>query len=88
MVSEDAHFLLRSSIARKTMACLVKNKKAMTPKHIAKEIDVARDNVSTRILWLTERGLVKCINPEARKWRFYAITDKGKLILKEVEKLQ
>ncbi len=87
MVSEDAHFLLRSSIARKIMVCLAKNKKAMTPKQIAKEIDVARDNVSTRILWLAKRDLVKCVNPEVRTWRFYAVTNKGKKVLTETEKI-
>jgi Mn-dependent DtxR family transcriptional regulator len=85
MIKEDVHFLIRSSISRKILECLEKHGKPLSPKQIAKEINVARDNVSTRILWLTKRGLVKCINPEARLWRFYIITDKGKKSLKEVK---
>ena len=87
MVKEDTHYLVRSSIARKILGCLEKNDKPMSPKQIAKEIDVARDNVSTRILNLSKRGLVKCINPEARLWRFYAITNNGKKALKDALKL-
>lgn len=86
MIKEDVHFLIRSSISRKILECLENGDKPLSPKQIAKEINVARDNVSTRILWLTKRDLVKCINPEARLWRFYSITDKGKKSLKEVKR--
>jgi predicted transcriptional regulator len=85
MIKDDVHFLIRSSISRKILECLEKHDKPLSPKQIAKETNVARDNISTRILWLTKRGLVKCINPEAKQWRFYAITDKGKKSLKEVK---
>lgn len=44
-------------------------------------------NRLNRILKLAERGLVKCINPEDRLWRFYKITKKGKDALKEINKL-
>jgi DNA-binding MarR family transcriptional regulator len=85
MIKEDVHFLIRSSISRKILECLEKHNKPLSPKQIAKEINVARDNVSTRILWLAKRGLVKCINPEARLWRFYSITSKGRKALKEAK---
>lgn len=83
MVSEEAHLLLRSSISLKILECLAKQEKAMSPKQIAKEIDVARDNISTRIIRLNEMKLVECINPEARLWRFYKITKSGNAALKE-----
>lgn len=86
MIDEDAHYLFRSSISRKVLECLNKYNKPMSPKQISKEIDIARDNVSTRILWLAKRDLVKCINPRARLWRFYIITSKGRKTLKEVNK--
>ncbi len=85
MIKKDVHFLLRSSISKKILECLNKRDKAVSPKQIAKEIDVARDNVSTRILWLAERGLVECINPKDKLWRFYKITKNGKKALKEVD---
>ena len=87
MIDEGTHFLLRSSISRKILECLGKHNKPMSPKQIAKEINVARDNVSTRILPLAEKEFVRCINPDARLWRFYIITSKGKRLLKEVNKL-
>jgi len=87
MIKKDVHFLLRSSISRKILECLNRYDKEISPKQIAKEIDVARDNVSTRILWLAERDLVKCINPEDRLWRFYKITKKGKKVLREIAEL-
>jgi len=39
---------------------------------------------STTIKKLTENGLITCINPEDRSFKFYKITKKGKNILKEV----
>jgi DNA-binding transcriptional ArsR family regulator len=87
MISKDAHFLIRSSISRKILEALENSKKPLSPKQIAQKVDVARDNVSTRMIWLTKRGLVECINPEVRQWRFYKITDKGKKTLNNVRKI-
>lgn len=87
MIKEDVHYLVRSSISRKVLECLSKSDKPLSPKQISKEINVARDNVSTRILELAKRGMVECINPQDRLWRFYKTTPKGKKSLEEAKKL-
>lgn len=51
------------------------------PSEIAKAIDMSLKNVSTRLGYLTERGLVKCLNPDEKKGRLYVISNRGKNVL-------
>lgn len=37
---------------------------------------------------LREKGLVVCINPEDRSYKFYKITKKGKDVLRDVERIK
>ena len=84
---EDVSFLLGSKLSRKILKCLSSSDKPLAPVQISKLTNIARSNVSTKLGELRRRDLVKCINPKARKWRFYVITKKGKKTLKEIEKL-
>ena len=52
------------------------------PRDIAKETQIDRNYVSNLLAQLKEKELVKCLNPQDSKGRFYIITeDKGKLVL-------
>lgn len=83
---EDLSYVLGSSLSLKILECLSHGEKA--PSTIAKETDIARSNVSTKIPELVKRGLIKCLNPLNRRWRFYAITDKGKRIFGKAQKIK
>ncbi len=64
------------------------DKPPQSPVQIAKQIDVAQSNISTKLGDLKKRKLVECVNPESHKWRFYKISIQGKKVLKEMEKVQ
>ncbi len=57
-----------------------------TSTDIEKAVKIKISHVSRALKELTEMGLVKCLNPELRKNKIYAITTKGKEILKELRK--
>jgi len=87
MTWDDVSFILRSPLSRKILDCL-NSQSPLTPLQISKETDIARSNISTKIGDLRKRGLVECVNPKSRKWRFYKITDKGKNTLTKVRKIK
>ena len=74
-------------MSKKILECL-NRKSPLAPLQISKETNIARSNVSTKLGELRKRKLVECINPDARKWRFYKITKEGKHVLMEVEKIK
>jgi len=84
MVWDDVSYLLRSPLSKRILECLVKQS-PLTPFQISKETDIARSNISTKLGQLKKRGLVECVNPNSRKWRFYKITDKGKNVLSKAK---
>lgn len=88
MLWNDVSFVLGSKLNRKILECLNNSDKPLAPLQIAKITNIARSNISTKIKPLSERGLVKCINPDTRKWRFYIITDKGKEVLKNIKDMK
>lgn len=45
-------------------------------------------HVSRAFKELQEKQLIKCANPNDRNFRFYKLTDKGKKVLVEVEKIR
>jgi len=87
MLYNDVSFVLRSKLARRILKLLNSSKEPLAPKQISQKTDIARSNVSTKLGSLRERNLVKCINPKARKWRFYEITGKGKRVLKKIDEM-
>ncbi len=88
MAWDDISFLLGSPLCKKILQCLDESKDPLAPLQISKKCDIARSNVSTKLGMLTKRGLVEPVNPEARKWRFYKLTRKGKQVLKEVKRIK
>jgi DNA-binding transcriptional ArsR family regulator len=87
MTWADVSFVLGSPLSKRILECLNK-KSPMTPLQISKETNIARSNISTKLSELRTRKLAECINSESRKWRFYKITDKGKQVLSEVERVK
>ena len=55
------------------------------PSKISKDIDDNSNHVSKYLKTLKEAELVECLNEEDKRYRFYAITDKGKYYLNKVE---
>jgi len=86
MLWGNVSYILGSPMSKKILDCLNK-KSPLAPLQIANECNIARSNVSTKLVELRKRKLVDCINPDARKWRFYKITKEGKRVLIEAEKI-
>jgi len=87
MLWKNVSYILGSPLSKKILK-LLDTKSPLAPLQISKETNIARSNVSTKLVGLRKRKLVDCINPEARKWRFYRITEEGKRVLKEVTKIK
>jgi len=56
-----------------------------TPKEIATECQMSISNVSNALAELLEEEYVKCLNPEAHTYKYYALTSDGKRALKLLE---
>lgn len=56
-----------------------------TPTELSRTINTHRSTTSRAILALEKKGLVKCITPKENMGRFYALTKKGKEILKKIK---
>ena len=84
---QSVSYLLRSSISRRILEVLSGSDRPLTPKEIASSGKMSPSNISTRLIELKKFGLVECINPDDRKWRFYQITKDGGNTLKETNKI-
>ncbi|WP_231493676.1 hypothetical protein [Methanobrevibacter arboriphilus] len=42
-------------------------------------------HISTILKELSDKNLIKCLNPQKRQGRLYTTTDKGKKVLKYIE---
>lgn len=88
MLWRRVSYLLRNPMSQKILEALNSSDKPLAPVQIAKKAHIAQGNISTRISVLAKENLVRCINPEARKWRFYEITKEGRDVLNEVKKME
>ena len=71
-------FVLRSKNRRLVLSALTQPK---TPSRIAKETGILLPHVSRALKELEEKGLVKCLTPNEKLGRIYALTELGKQIL-------
>ncbi len=55
------------------------------PSGIAKDSGIKINHISKVLAELKAHQLVECINPEVRKGRLYRLTDKGYIIIKNLE---
>lgn len=85
---EEVSFVLGSPLCKRILECLNNSKEPLAPLQISKITNIARSNVSTKLGQLAKRGLVESVNPEARKWRFYIITKKGRDVFKDVKRMR
>lgn len=76
-------FILRGERRKAILLCL---NKPMIPKEIADSCKVSIHNVSKSLKELVDRGLIVCKNPNDKFYRFYELTNKGREILKELDK--
>lgn len=83
MYWKDAAFVLANKIRIKILEILGSSEKPMTPSQIDKVSGIPISNVSTKLLELKKKDLVKCLNPDAKKFRLYVITTKGKQVLEK-----
>ena len=63
------------------------SEKSTTPTNIAKGVDILPNHISKVLKELSLKGLIQCLNPEARKGRIYEITEVGRKVNKDVKKL-
>ncbi|MBS3090710.1 MarR family transcriptional regulator [Candidatus Pacearchaeota archaeon] len=56
-----------------------------TPTEMSRATSIRIYHISTILNELVKMGLIKCLNPELRKGRIYALTQKGVRILKEIK---
>ena len=66
---------------------LFKLDKPITPTSLAKMVSLHRSVISRSLLGLGKKGLVKCLNPESKKERYYKITNRGLEVRKQIEKM-
>ena len=76
---------VKPSKYRTNILIALENDKFKIPSEIAIEVGTITSNVSSHLTGLKKRGLIKCINEEAKKGRLYYITDKGKNVLEYIK---
>ena len=57
------------------------------PTVIAKDSGIRTNHVSKVLSELKAHELIECINPEVRKGRLYRLTDKGDVLVKNLEQM-
>lgn len=78
-------YLLRAKNRRNVL--LMISKESLTPAQIMRRTNMYESHVSRTLKELLTNNLVKCDNPDERRFRFYSITKMGIKMSKEVEKL-
>ncbi|MDD3083789.1 MAG: winged helix-turn-helix domain-containing protein [Candidatus ainarchaeum sp.] len=84
--ANDLVFVLRAKNRIKILEVLKDNK--LISKQIEEKTGMYKSHVSRTLKELISKELVKCINPEDRNFRFYEITNKGKIIFNEILKIK
>ena len=83
MSIKDYSYVFSGSFRKKVFMEL---KKKRTPSQIAKNIKASTGQVSRALKQLEKRDLIECLTPDSRMGKFYALSDKGKELLAEIEK--
>lgn len=78
---EDKVFIARSKLRKEVLIKI--NKTPVIASFLAKDMNKHRESISRVLLDLEKQDFVKCKNPEAANFRFYQITTKGKIFLKD-----
>ena len=78
-------FVLRSKTRKRILELLLGEQ--LTPSQIKKRTEMYESHVSRALKELLEKSLIKCENPEERRFKFYKITSLGKNVLNEANKI-
>jgi DNA-binding PadR family transcriptional regulator len=76
-------FFARSKLRLKVLNEI--NKKPQIASFLSKDLKKHREVISRIFADLQKQNLAKCKNPKDPHFRYYNITNKGKLILKEIK---
>ena len=82
---KEISFVTGHQIRFKILICL-KNE-AKIPTKISEQINIPISHVSEALKELSEKNLVKCNTPDARKNKFYSITKNGIKVLSTINEL-
>ena len=74
-----------SKYRTKTMKSL--DGEVLIPSQIARNSGIRTNHISKVLAELKSHELVECINPEVRKGRLYRLTDKGDVIVKNLDEI-
>jgi len=77
---------VKPSKYRTNILIALEKEKFKIPSEIANEVGTITSQVSCHLSGLKEKGLIECINEDAKKGRLYHITEKGKSVLEHMTK--
>jgi len=81
---EDVSYVLSSNYRKKILEIFDTPK---TPSKLSKESNINKTHVSRALVELEKKKMIKCLTPNVAKGKIFSITEYGKQILKEVQKL-
>lgn len=76
-------YVISSTYRTEVMKTLIEKPKI--PSKIAADIGIKQNHISNVLNQLKEKGLIRLINPEAKKGRIHELTDVGLEIAKELK---
>lgn len=69
---------------KEVVKILSESEKPMTPSELSEEMDIVVKSASRAVRQLAEKEIVKCINPDAPRYRRYKLTENGSKIWKKL----
>lgn len=81
---EDVGFVASSEYRKNVLRSLITPN---VPLKLSKDLKYNKSHVSRALKELSDKKMIECKNPDARKGRIYVILEYGKAILKEIDKL-
>ena len=76
-------FILRARNRKEIIKQLNSGNK--TPTDLAKITKMYKSHISRTLKELIDEGLIVCLNPKDREYKFYKLTKKCKVLLKRIE---
>lgn len=79
---DEIYFVTGNKIRFRILISLKKNRK--TPSDLSKDLPFPITHISTSLKKLEQVGLVECLDPSARKNKYFQITKRGTDLLSEI----
>jgi predicted transcriptional regulator len=80
---DEIYFVTKNKIRFRVLVNLKKDKK--TPSELSKELPFPITHISTALKNLEETGFVECLDPSARKNKYFRITPAGINLLSKIK---